>query len=268
MPAAYDEFLRGWELYRLTTQDTDAKAIPYFDAAVRLDPDYGRAYAALAMIYLRYVRGIRQGDLGITSIEARARMRANAKKAKEHPTSTLRQFDALTAMWGVPEATQSYEHRYETAIAGLQEAIALDPGDSWNYAYLSYALASAKRPDEALSFIGTAMRLDPHAPPLFFAFLGLAQFGKGRFAEAAVSLDSATRLNRSEPWVLILQASAYGHLGRNDDARATVARYKAMVHQQGTDKVSVLSIWGALSYKDNSDMDPVIDGLRKAGLME
>jgi TolB-like protein/class 3 adenylate cyclase len=268
VPAAYDEFLRGWELYRLTTPDADARAIPYFDAAIRLDPNYGRAYAALGIIYLRYLQAIRLGNLGITSIEAFGRMHANFKKAKEHPTSTSLQFDALMAMWALPEATLSFEHRYETAIADLQKAIALDPGDSWNYAYMAYALACAGRPDEALSFIGTAVRLDPHSPPLFLSFLGLAQFGKSRFAEAAASLESATRLNVSEPWPLILQASAYGHLGRNDDAKAAVARYKAKFHQQGTDKLSMMAVWGASHYKYTSDLDRVTDGLRKGGVLE
>jgi adenylate cyclase len=268
VPAAYDEFLRGWELYRLTTPDADARAIPHFDAAIRLDPNYWRAYAALGIIYLRDRLAIRLDNLGITSMEAFGRMHANFTKAKEHPTSTSLQFAALIEMWQLPEATQNFEHRYETAIADLQEAIVLDPGDSWNYAYMSYALACAGRPDEALSFIATAMRLDPHSPSLFFSFLGLAQFGKERFAEAAASLERATRLNVSEPWALILQASAYGHLGQNTDAKAAVAKYKATFHQQGTDKLSVVAVWGASKYKDNSDLDRVINGLRKGGVLE
>ncbi|HTO82577.1 MAG TPA: adenylate/guanylate cyclase domain-containing protein [Methylomirabilota bacterium] len=268
LPEAYDEFLAGWELYRQTTADTDIKAIPHFEAAIRLDPNYGRAYAALAMIYRRYLQRFRQGGgLGITWVEAFGRMHTYALKAREFPTSTSRQFDALVAMWDPPQGNQAYENRSETAIAGLREAIALDPGDSWNYAYMAFALASVSRPDEALSFIGTAMRLDPHSPPFFFCILGLAQFGKAGYAEAVASLETCTRLNVDEGWALILQASANGHLGRVDAARAAVARFKTLRHQEG-DKLSIIQIWGAVFYKDDVALDPVIDGLRKAGLME
>jgi adenylate cyclase len=38
VPAAYEAFLRGWEYYRRTTPDDYAKAIPYLEEAIRLDP--------------------------------------------------------------------------------------------------------------------------------------------------------------------------------------------------------------------------------------
>ena len=53
VPEAYDAFLRGWEHYQRTTPEDFVKAIPYFERAIELDPDYGRAHAALAMVYFR-----------------------------------------------------------------------------------------------------------------------------------------------------------------------------------------------------------------------
>ncbi|MEE9602130.1 MAG: adenylate/guanylate cyclase domain-containing protein, partial [Thermoguttaceae bacterium] len=49
--AAYDAFLQGWEHYRRRTPGEFAKAVGYFERAVELDQQYGRAYAALAIIY-------------------------------------------------------------------------------------------------------------------------------------------------------------------------------------------------------------------------
>ena len=46
---AYDAFLRGWSHYRRGAPDDYAKAIPYFEKAIELDPDYSRAYAALVV---------------------------------------------------------------------------------------------------------------------------------------------------------------------------------------------------------------------------
>lgn len=50
-PGAYDAFLKGWALLQRGGPDRGAAAIPYFEQAVRRDPEYGRAYAALALTY-------------------------------------------------------------------------------------------------------------------------------------------------------------------------------------------------------------------------
>src|SRR6185436_17974849 len=51
VPAAYDQFLRGWEHFRQTTPEDYAKALSYFEEAIKLDPNYYRAHAAVALVY-------------------------------------------------------------------------------------------------------------------------------------------------------------------------------------------------------------------------
>ena len=48
---AYDVFLKGWQLYLRQTPEDFRTAIDYFKKAIELDPNYGRAYAALAATY-------------------------------------------------------------------------------------------------------------------------------------------------------------------------------------------------------------------------
>ena len=85
--AAYDALLRGMEHFRRTTAEDYAAAIPLFERAIELDPDYGRAYAALAFVYLR----IRDRDygptLGISQIQAWSTATAYLKQAQKHPTA-------------------------------------------------------------------------------------------------------------------------------------------------------------------------------------
>ena len=45
---AYDWFLQGWNQFRHGTPDAFVKAVEFFTQAIGLDPDYGRAHAALA----------------------------------------------------------------------------------------------------------------------------------------------------------------------------------------------------------------------------
>jgi TolB-like protein len=82
VPEAYDAFLRGWERYRRTTPEDYAKAIPDLEEAVRLDPNYGRAYAALAMIYVRSFERRWTAELGMTGAEAYDRGQQYLAEAK------------------------------------------------------------------------------------------------------------------------------------------------------------------------------------------
>src|SRR5262249_10512914 len=87
VPAAYEAFLRGWEHYRRATPDDYAKAIPYLEEAIKRDPNYGRAYAALAMIYFSTYDRWWHESLGLTYAEAAGKAKQFLAKAEEHPTS-------------------------------------------------------------------------------------------------------------------------------------------------------------------------------------
>lgn len=70
--AAYEEFLKGWEHHRRFTSDDLAKAIQSFKKATEFDPNYGRAYAALALTYWNGSSvGIVGKGLGVPWAEAR-----------------------------------------------------------------------------------------------------------------------------------------------------------------------------------------------------
>ena len=88
VPAAYDAFLRGWEHYRRTTPEDFRQAIPFFEEAIRLDPDYGRAYAALAMVYLLSNNRQWWNSLGIAPRETYQRGMTYLQEARKRPTST------------------------------------------------------------------------------------------------------------------------------------------------------------------------------------
>ena len=67
---AYDEFLKGWQGYRLLTKAGFAEAKIHLEKAVELDPEFARAYAALAVLYWKAIQlaapELRQG-LGLTN---------------------------------------------------------------------------------------------------------------------------------------------------------------------------------------------------------
>ena len=51
--AAKEAFERGWNLYLRFNLKDSFEAVRHFEKAIELDPEYGRAYAALSLVYLR-----------------------------------------------------------------------------------------------------------------------------------------------------------------------------------------------------------------------
>jgi adenylate cyclase len=225
VPQAYDEFLRGWEHYQRTTPADFVAAIPHFERATVLDPSYARAHAALAMVYFRAYDQGWAGSLGMTDDAAFGKARESLELANAYPTSTSHQ---------VAGNISRDRGWYDDAVKEFEAAIALDPSDSWSYAYLAYSLIYAGKAAEAEAQLETARRLDPHFPPLFVFYRGLAQFEQNRMEEAAVTLQEAVRLNPDDPWPFAYLAASYAYLGREKEADgAIVAMNSARVRAGG-----------------------------------
>lgn len=77
------------------------------------------------------------------------------------------------------------------------------------------------------------MRLDPHYPPLFVFYQGLAQFEQNRMEEAAATLAKATELNPEDPWSFVFLAATYAHLGREKLAKDTIDEFSRVRVRQG-----------------------------------
>jgi tetratricopeptide (TPR) repeat protein len=171
---AYDSLLKGWEHYRRFAPDDFAITRSYFEKAIELVPEYGRAYAALAQTYLRdsELGKFRALSVGASWFEGRLLARKYLQMAMKNPTSLAHQ---------VASAMNLYRRQYEEAIAEGERAIALDPNDHRAHWIMAWVLIFAGSPGEGVDFAKTAMRLDPHytAPNLFL--LGLAHFAMGNW---------------------------------------------------------------------------------------
>ena len=259
VPAAYEAFLRGWEYYQRTTPDDYKKAIPYFERAVELDPEYGRAHAGLAMVYFRSFDQRWTGSLGLGEEQAFRKAGDYLNLAQLHPTSASHQ---------VAGNISRQRGWYDDALKEFAAAIALDPSNSWNYADQAYALIWAGHPAEAEAQIEKAMRLDPHYPPVFIFYRGLAQFAQDRLPEAIKTFEEAHRLNSDLPLLQLYQAASYGLSGRAEDAAAAVAAYSAARVRLGGLPFVMVELQGnksQISFKV-PERSRLIEGLRQANV--
>jgi tetratricopeptide (TPR) repeat protein len=259
---AYDAFLKGWEHYLRQRPNEFRTAISHFEKAVELDPQYARAYAALAATYWETWKRFWHKHLGLPygSHEPRFRAEQFLAKAMKNPTPLAHQ---------VASGMLLHMQKYEDAIAEAQRAIALDPNDADSYVALAGTLSLAGRADEAFSWVERAMRLNPHYPPYYLYQLGLTQFGMKQLEKAASTLETATTLNPDDRWSYRLLLATYGLLGRSAAATRTLQAIKERDKRGWLSTMDPLTVrtstfW--LPFKKPEDAERLAQGLRNAGI--
>lgn len=221
---AYDAFLRGWDRYKRATPADLVEAIPYFEHAIELDESYGRAHAALAMIYFQAYDQAWTGSLGISADEVYRKARNHLKLAQKHPTSTAHQ------VAGNMSRARGW---HADALDEFDAAISLDPTDSWSYVYAAHALLAAGDLAKAEESIGVALRLDPHPPATFVFTQGLVEFARGRLNQAAATFRRAAALSPEDPLPRLFLVASYGASGDRPNAQKSLASFNALRVSQG-----------------------------------
>src|SRR5437868_1119364 len=114
----------------------------------------------------------------------------------------------------------------------------------------------AGQPDLAIEHVETALRLSPRERVGTSLFLmGIAYFFKRQFDEAAAKLLLAIQDHPGFPYSYRFLAACYAHMGRLDEARAIVARLRA---------ITSLVVPSDLPYRNPEDRELFLSGLRLA----
>jgi tetratricopeptide (TPR) repeat protein len=204
--------------------------------------------------------------LGLSYDDIDAKLYESLEAAAKHPSPTYYQLTANLL---------TRERKSDEAIAGLQQAIVLDPSDSWTFEAMAQTLIHNGRPKEALAYLDAAVRLDPAGVGAFAnwrpVLYGFAAFGEDRFEDAVASLKKID-LRSPEPWAkfygLQLLLSAYGHLGRTADAAALSAQFDKARQEAGEADYNRLRTQRYFVFKHDADLDRLLDGLAKVGIPE
>ena len=141
-------------------------------------------------------------------------------------------------------------------IGLVDRALALNPSFARGW-YLSGVLRLwAGQPDLAIEHVETSLRLSPRermGQPL--VAMGTAYFFKRQFDEAAAKLLLAIQDDPGYPASYRILAACYAHMGRLDEARAIVARLRA---------ITPLVVPSDLPFRNPEDRELFLSGLRLA----
>ena len=231
---AYDEFLKGWQGYRLLTKEGFAEAKIHLENAVELDPEFARAYAALAVLYWKAIQyatpELRQG-LGLINRAAKNAVRAKPqlllKKAMKKPTALAH---------GLMSQFYLLRYQRDEALAEIERAIAMDPNDPELYAWMSN----------------------------IFWFMGEAYLPDGDLQESLQVLERAKRLTPElSGFVALSQSIIYGIQGRNEEAHTA---YEIFLESRQSPVRNLNDILLYFPFADPKTPDRIAEALIKAGV--
>lgn len=152
-PEAYAQYMKARFFTVTRTQASLAKAADLLTKAIELDPDYARAYAALADCY--QLQGFYHF---VPPSEAYPRARTAALKALSLDDSILEAHAALLSVYG------DYDWDWPGVEREFRALVALDPNYAVAYQYYGFALLGMGRGDEALVAMSRAAEIDPVSP--------------------------------------------------------------------------------------------------------
>ena len=257
---AYDEFLKGWQNYRLLSKEGFAEAKVHLEKAVELDPEFCRAYAALAVLYWRASQfaGLQQG-LGLTDFNsvsvATLKSHHLLKKAMKKPTALA---------YGLSSQIYLYRFLHDKALAAIERAIAMDPNDPDLYAWLSNILWFMGENSEAIEAAKKAQRLDPNNPALYLFHLGSAYRRTVTSNKAFISWNGRECSIRNLASAALRQTIVYALQGRDDEARDTLQAFLPL-RPTGT-PLSLKILMAGFPFADRNTSDRIATALVKAGV--
>jgi tetratricopeptide (TPR) repeat protein len=213
---AYDAFLKGWNYFLLHTPEDVPKAVPHLKKAIELDPEYSRAYAAMALVYWWAIDQGWHKQLGVSPPAARLLATNYLEKAMKRPDSTT---------FLIAAEVSDRMLLLEDAVSYAQKAVALSPNDHWAVFTLGHEYIKVGKLQESLVHLKKSLELDPHNPGRVWQSMAFAEFCRGNY-EKAISLGERVReFNPTTTSVGGILSIAYAQTGQQQKAEEAFALY-------------------------------------------
>ncbi len=282
---AYEHYLQGRHLFHRRSGTDLRQAQAHFDEAVRIDPEYGRAWAALAGVYMvARFEGVDFPDANENWRKAAERAvavspdlgEAHLRAAQFHwhngdeATGFAYRARALELdpqdplLLGVPVSDAIKAGDLDKAIELQKKVVAVDPLSATTRGNLGVMLATAGRYVEAQRELERSLELSPAAVPSMSNIAEILVL-QGRPEEALAVLsrmpDSALRDSRF--------AMAHFALGELRDAEARLARLIEAATRQTSDfglAITVAEVFAAR--KDVNAAFEWLDAARRRALAQ
>jgi len=259
-PDSMDLYFQGLAWYNKGwTPDNLAKARGFFDRALAVDHDnvdalVGSASADVLAGALSFVT-----DPNVAFLAAQPKLTKALSSAPDH---------ALGHVWlGLADM---FSRRAAQGIAECEYALELDRNLASADAAIGFGKILIGRAEETEAHIAEALRLSPRdtLAYMWMHIAGIAKNHLGSWEQAVAWYRRAIDANRNNPLTNFVLSAALAQLGRLDEAHSAV---KAGLALNPTFTIAPAhGAWKAISDHPTylAQLEPIIDGLRKAGVPE
>lgn len=156
-----------------------------------------------------------------------------------------------------------FKRQHDGAIDAASRWVEIEPNDAEAYATLAGIRMFSGEPERTGELIGTAKRLNPFYPAYYDLYLGQAAYSMGRFGEAAQLIARSIVRNPQAMPALTALAACHGQMGDSARARDALVDIRRIKPDASIAWVRTIAV-----YRRTSDLDLMLDGLRKAGMPE
>ena len=243
---AYDLYLRALATIFPITKDRIFEALGLLERAIAIDRHYGPALAWAAFCHLTLVR-----DGWVEAPET------NRRKGVDFARHALEVAGNDPGILANAALALGYFGEDIGAMLGLVDrALVLNPSFARGWYVSGLLRIFAGEHDLAIEHVETSLRLSPRermGQPL--SLIGMAYFFKRQFDEAASKLLLSMQDHPGFPAPYRTLAACYAHMGQLDEARAVVARVRA---------ITPLIVQSVAQYRKPEDRELFLSGLRLA----
>lgn len=213
---AYHLYLKGRYNWNKRTPSGTARAVEYFEQAIRLDSNYALAYAGLADSY-----NLMAGNSGTPPRETFAKAKAAALKALAIDDSLAEAHTSLSLV------RYLFDWEWSAAEQGFKRAIELNPNYATAHHWYGEFLVLMRRFDEGFKELIKAQELDPLSLPIN-ADLGQYYFFSRQYEQAVEQLNKALELEPNFVRALALLGWTFEQMGNYEAAIAKFEQATAL----------------------------------------
>ncbi len=239
--SAYEQVLLGHWHFNKQSKDGNGEAIRCYGRAVSADPGNGEMLGWLAQALMdRYFLYFDDDSLR-TGIG-----KANEAVLRDPSSARCRMILGYGQIWS---------GGLDLARASIDQAVSLNPGDSYGYATRALVSIYEGRMKETDGWLERSLKLNPIPPPWFPEYAALIAFQDERYASAFVGFEALP----DYAWHSMYALASSGFLGRKDKSSAIIARFAA----QGQ-TCDIIAAAAREPYRDQANCDRLRAGLELA----
>ena len=249
---AYEHYLRGLYYHLGRKRDNVLRARQFFEEAIRIDPNYGRAYTWLANTHLDEI------ELRLTTQREQAMEKAEAAVEKSLAA------DPDYPPYGTLSRIHRIKKDMDNAVLYARKGVQQGPNDSGQHYMLCLALHMGEEFAEAVDICEDALGLAPFRPVNYVVQLAWALVGNKQYDEAIPLFKEV--LDRSPKSFYAYLAykglvAAYQLTGRHADARWATQHVMRMNPKFSLEKEARMS-----PAKEGPFKERIMNAYRDAGL--